>query len=581
MKESDTQSSYLLQLENLLQEYDHDGIDWTKVDFEDNQECLNLFEKKPLGLFSLLDEESTFPKGTDLTFAHKLNQHLNANPRFKGKRGGAFSVHHYAGEVLYDTSGFLEKNRDLLHSDSVQLLSSCSCQLPQLFASNMLNQSQKPGSPLWRLGGADSQKQSVGMKFKGQLFKLMQRLENTTPHFIRCIKPNSKQLPGMYEKELVLQQLKCCGVLEVVRISRSGYPTRMTHQQFARRYGFLLLENVVSEDPLSVSVAILQQFNIQPDMYQVDVRGESARKEFGLLTRRQRAVLLIQKHIKQQITRKSFKDQKNAIIHLQSVIRAWLARRQFEILQNLGESNIKLTKMETEVDVEFQETKNSKHEHIKVLPSVLSELHRRVMKAEAALRQKDDENETLQQQLKQYERRWLEYENKMKSMEETWQRQFTSLQMSLAAAKRTLAADDIVGQAGRPDASPGLHYYDSEDGISAGSRTPDGMPFRAPTRSSDVDGGRLAVSRLAKEFERHKQVFDDDAGFLVEVKSRQHVVPDMNPDEELRKLKARFAIWKKEYKVRLRETKVALQKLGNAETDKSKKKWWGKRSTKT
>eukprot|EP00268_Persea_americana_P033900 TRINITY_DN33547_c0_g1_i3.p1 TRINITY_DN33547_c0_g1~~TRINITY_DN33547_c0_g1_i3.p1 ORF type:complete len:1225 (-),score=304.05 TRINITY_DN33547_c0_g1_i3:415-4089(-) len=624
---------HLFKLEQ--EEYDHDGIDWTKVDFEDNQECLNLFEKKPLGLFSLLDEESTFPKGTDLTFAHKLNQHLNANPRFKGKRGGAFSVHHYAGEVLYDTSGFLEKNRDLLHSDSVQLLSSCSCQLPQLFASNMLNQSQKPGSPLWRLGGADSQKQSVGMKFKAQLFKLMQRLENTTPHFIRCIKPNSKQLPGMYEKELVLQQLKCCGVLEVVRISRSGYPTRMTHQQFARRYGFLLLENVVSEDPLSVSVAILQQFNIQPDMYQVGytklffrtgqigtledvrnqtlkgilgvqkrfrgqrarryfqelktritalqsyVRGESARKEFGHLTRRQRAVLLIQKHIKQQITRKSFKDQKNAIIHLQSVIRAWLARRQFEILQNLGESNIKLTKMETEVDVEFQETKNSKHEHIKVLPSVLSELHRRVMKAEAALRQKDDENETLQQQLKQYERRWLEYENKMKSMEETWQRQFTSLQMSLAAAKRTLAADDIVGQAGRPDASPGLHYYDSEDGISAGSRTPDGMPFRAPTRSSDVDGGRLAVSRLAKEFERHKQVFDDDAGFLVEVKSRQHVVPDMNPDEELRKLKARFAIWKKEYKVRLRETKVALQKLGNAETDKSKKKWWGKRSTKT
>lgn len=139
----------------------------------------------------------------------------------------------------------------------------------------------------------------------------------------------------------------------------------------------------------------------------------------------------------------------------------------------------------------------------------------------------------------------------------------------------------MVGQAGRPDASPGLHYYDSEDGISVGSRTPDAMSFKVPTRPSDVDGGRHAVSRLAREFERHKQVFDDDAGFLVEVKSRQHVVPDMNPDEELRRLKARFAIWKKEYKVRLRETKVALQKLGNSETDKSRKKWWGKRSSRT
>ena len=65
----------------------------------------------------------------------------------------------------------------------------------------------------------------------------MQQLENTSPHFIHCIKPNDKQLPGMYDKDLVLEQLRCCGVLEVLKISRSGYPTRMTHQEFARRYG--------------------------------------------------------------------------------------------------------------------------------------------------------------------------------------------------------------------------------------------------------------------------------------------------------------------------------------------------------
>lgn len=75
---------------------------------------------------------------------------------------------------------------------------------------------------------------------QGQLFKLMKRLENTTPHFIRCIKPNNYQSPGSYNQELVLQQLRCCGVLEVVRISRSGFPTRMSHQKFARRYDFLV-----------------------------------------------------------------------------------------------------------------------------------------------------------------------------------------------------------------------------------------------------------------------------------------------------------------------------------------------------
>ncbi|KAJ6929524.1 myosin-1-like [Populus alba x Populus x berolinensis] len=260
---------HLFKLEQ--EEYIQDGIDWTKVDFDDNQDCLNLFEKKPLGLLSLLDEESTFPNGTDLTFANKLKQHLNSNSCFRGERGKAFSVSHYAGEVTYDTTGFLEKNRDLLHLDSIQLLSSCSCHLPQIFASNMLTQSEKPVvGPLYKAGGADSQKLSVATKFKGQLFQLMQRLENTTPHFIRCIKPNNSQSPGSYEQGLVLQQLRCCGVLEVVRISRSGFPTRMSHQKFARRYGFLLLESVAySQDPLSISVAILHQFDILPEMYQV------------------------------------------------------------------------------------------------------------------------------------------------------------------------------------------------------------------------------------------------------------------------------------------------------------------------
>ena len=104
---------------------------------------------------------------------------------------------------------------------------------------------------------------------QGQLFKLMNTLENTTPHFIRCIKPNSKQLPRVYEEDLVLQQLRCCGVLEVVRISRSGYPTRLTLQEFAGRYGFLLADKKVSQDPLSVSIAVLKQYDVHPEMYQV------------------------------------------------------------------------------------------------------------------------------------------------------------------------------------------------------------------------------------------------------------------------------------------------------------------------
>ncbi|KAK2413939.1 P-loop containing nucleoside triphosphate hydrolase superfamily protein [Trifolium repens] len=147
----------------VFQDYEIDGVDWTKVDFEDNQECLELIEK--LWLLSPLDEESNFPRATDLTLANKLRQHLQTNPYFKGDWGRGFSVCHYAGEVLYDTSGVLEKNKDPMPSDSIQLLSSCSCKLLQPFSKTLNHQSQKQSNSQ-HAGAFDSQKQSVSTKFK-------------------------------------------------------------------------------------------------------------------------------------------------------------------------------------------------------------------------------------------------------------------------------------------------------------------------------------------------------------------------------------------------------------------------------
>ncbi|KAK1279441.1 hypothetical protein QJS04_geneDACA003163 [Acorus gramineus] len=617
---------HLFKLEQ--EDYTQDGIDWTRVEFEDNQECLNLFEKKPLGLLSLLDEESNFPKATDLTFATKLKQHLNSNYYFKGERGGAFKVCHYAGEVLYDTSGFLEKNRDPLHIDFMNLLSSCRCELPQLFGRNMLNESKKLLSPLRRLHATDSQKQSVGAKFKVQLFKLMQRLENTSPHFIRCIKPNTKQLPGIYDKDLVLQQLRCCGVLEVVRIARSGYPTRMTHQQFAKRYGFLLLEDVESHDPLSISVAVLQHYNVLPDMYQVGytklffrtgqigalddarnqtlqgilaiqkgfrgqsarrafkelkkasmilqsyVRGEKARKEFEYALNSRRAAIVIQKHVKQHIAKRAYNDQKIAVIHIQSVIRGWLARKHLSFLQNVEVLKLKLKDPDGEDD--YDDFKDFEQE--RAHQSALEELERRVFKAETALKQKEEENAILKLQLQQYDVKWLDYEAKMTSMEEMWQQQMTSLQMSLAAARKSLAADDTMSQPGRFDASPSPLYYESDDGVSLESRTPESVPVRSRTSDPGTDVGQHAVNRLIRDFEQRTHVFDYDARSVIEGKSGQSS-SNMNPKQELRKLKKRFIAWKKEFKVRLHETKATFQKRGNSEVERTWKNWWGKRTT--
>lgn len=602
---------HLFKLEQ--EEYELDGIDWTKVDFKDNHECLNLFEKKPLGLLSLLDEESNFPKATDLTFANKLKRQLNANPCFKGERDGAFIICHYAGEVLYDTTGFLEKNRDPLHSDLIQLLSSCTLQLPQLFASNMLNQ-----------------KQSVGSKFKGQLFKLMQQLESTTPHFIRCIKPNRKQLPGVFEKDLVLEQLRCSGVLEVVRISRCGYPTRMTHQQFSSRYECLILESIASKDPLSISVAILQQFNILPDMYQVGytklyfrtgqiavledmrkkllqgilgiqkcfrgkkarhifheakrgiailqsfIRGENARREYYYLVNRWRAGVL---------SRDTLDDRQRAIIQLQAVIRGWLSRRHMNHMQNSVNLNLEQTKYKRKSERKTSEDIEEKH--VKVLPSILTELQRRVLKAESTVTQKEEENASLKEQLLQLESKWSENEAKMKLIEEMWQKQVGSLQMSLAASKKNLALDNNTSQPSRLDAtSPSQLYYDSEDATSMGTQTPGGStPLKFSNSTADAQAGREtnggynAVGLMVKEFEHRRQNFDDGSKSLVELKSSQNG-SSLNPAEELRRLKLRFEAWKKEFKVRLRETKARLHKLGHySEAEKSRRKWWGKKST--
>ncbi|VAH04585.1 unnamed protein product [Triticum turgidum subsp. durum] len=611
---------HLFKLEQ--EEYVEDGIDWAKVEFEDNQDCLNLFEKKPLGLLSLLDEESTFPNATDLTFANKLKQHLDTNSCFRGERGKAFTVRHYAGEVAYDTSGFLEKNRDLLHMDSIQFLAKCKLSIPQTFASKMLAQSDNLESVPYRPSVADSQKLSVAMKFKGQLFQLMQRLESTTPHFIRCIKPNNLQLPAIYGQELVLQQLKCCGVLEVVRISRSGYPTRMTHQKFARRYGFLLLEDVASQDPLSVSVAILHQFNILPEMYQVGytklffrtgqignlentrnrtlhgvlrvqscfrghqarrhaserirgvlalqsfIRAENARQSYSSLSKKHRAATLVQKNLKGWLARRYFIKIRKASVVVQSGIRGCLVRR--------CAGNVDLLN----VLREFESKKEADGDQILIKASFLAELQRRILRAEATVREKDEENEMLHQRLQQYENRWLEYEQKMKAMEEMWQKQMRSLQSSLSVAKKSLALDETPRMS---DSSVEQSWESNGNHVGGGSSQQLAAAPRITGR--DMNASMSVIGRLAEELEQRSQVFADDAKFLVEVKSGQ-ADASLNPDVELRRLKQNFDSWKKDFGSRIRETKVILNKLasggggGNESSPNSaKRKWWGRLNT--
>ncbi|KAJ8534476.1 hypothetical protein K7X08_016204 [Anisodus acutangulus] len=599
---------HLFKLEQ--EEYELDGIDWTKVDFQDNQECLDLFEKKPAGLISLLDEESNFHKATDLTFANKLKQHLKANPCYRGYRE-EFGIRHYAGEVIYYTSGFLEKNRDTVHSEIIQLLSSSSEDLPKLFASSFANQSKKTASPSIDIEISDFQKQTVATKFKDILFKLMQQLESTAPHFICCIKPNNKQVPGMYNNDLVFEQLRSYGLFEVVRISRSGYPTRMTHQEFCKRYGVLLPEDHERKDPLSMSVSILRQFDILSEMYQVgytklyfragqiaaleDVRkkvlqgtldvqkcysGHHVRRHFHEL---EGGVIILQSFVRGEIARRQYEvsleskrkvankendEQLVAAVQIQSAIRYWLAQRhlnQLQSLKKLNQDRVKPARKTSEQDLPAE-----------ILPSVVEDLERRVMVAEANLEEKEKENAALKEQVNQLESRWSDYEVRMRSMEEMWQKQMASLQGSLAAAKKSLSVDN---PAGKLEGSPSPCGYESEDTItSMGTRTPGGStPIEFPSNGNrEINGGLCVVNYLNREFELQKQNFDEEAMAIAQLKSEQ--LRSTNPAEDFRRLRHRFEEWKKDYKARLKETKAKVHKLGYSESEKTRRTWWGKKS---
>ncbi|PIN19625.1 Myosin ATPase [Handroanthus impetiginosus] len=465
------------------------------------------------------------------------------------------------------------------------------------------------------MGMPASQKQSVATKFKGQLFKLMQQLESTTPHFIRCIKPNNKQIPGAFDNDLVLEQLRCCGVLEVVRISRSGYPTRMTHQEFTRRYGFLLPEKSACQDPLSTSVAILQQFDILPEMYQVGYtklyfragqisslenvrkqvlqgtlevqkcfRGHRARRYFhklkggvvtlqsyvrGEIARKEYSVLL---GLKKQVACRKLDEQLMAVVQIQSVIRGWLVRRQLGNLRNSRQSNVSKRKPGRRIS----EVKDLTPE---MLPLVVEELQKRVLMQEATIGRKEKENAALREQVQQYEARWSEYEAKMKSMEEMWQKQMASLQMSLAAAKKSLGTDNTITQPRKRHGTQSPCFYDSED-TPLGPRTPDGStPARVlnygieAAADGDTNGGLNPVSPLVREFEQRKQNFDDEAQAIVQAKS-ENALP-VNFAEELRRLKQRFEAWKKDYKVRLREAKAKVHKMGHHAEAEKRRTWNG------
>ncbi|XP_026523360.1 myosin-1B-like isoform X5 [Notechis scutatus] len=227
------------------EEYKKEGIEWEFIDFGmDLAACIELIEK-PMGIFSILEEECMFPKATDTSFKNKLyDQHLGKCKNFekpkpgKGKAEAHFSLVHYAGTVDYNISGWLEKNKDPLNESVIQLYQKSSMKtLALLFADRPadLGKNLSKEHPFQK----GSSFQTVSALFRENLNKLMSNLKSTHPHFVRCLIPNETKTPGVMEHELVLHQLRCNGVLEGIRICRKGFPSRIIYGDFKQRYRIL------------------------------------------------------------------------------------------------------------------------------------------------------------------------------------------------------------------------------------------------------------------------------------------------------------------------------------------------------
>jgi len=224
------------------EEYARERIEWKFIDFgHDLQPTIDLIElPNPIGIFSCLDEDCVMPKATDKSFTEKLHS-LWDGKTAKYKRSllnQGFMLTHYAAEVEYATEGWLEKNKDPLNDNITRLLAaSHDMYIASLFADYSEEAGEHMGAPKSRV--KKGLFRTVAQRHKEQLSSLMTQLNSTHPHFVRCIIPNHQKRPKRLHPPLVLDQLRCNGVLEGIRIARTGFPNRLPFAEFRQRYEVL------------------------------------------------------------------------------------------------------------------------------------------------------------------------------------------------------------------------------------------------------------------------------------------------------------------------------------------------------
>ncbi|PVU95808.1 hypothetical protein BB561_001576 [Smittium simulii] len=338
------------------EEYQREQLqNWTFIDFNDNQNCIELIEGR-FGIMGILDEESRLQQGTDETTLTKLyNQFAPDKPGAKKKvhdmdskketpsdyfarpriMKPEFSVFHYANCVTYSIEGFVEKNRDTVSDEMQNLLRSSKF----TFFTKIIEDPEPEEvveQPKSRRIDSNPKKPTLGTVFKKSLIDLMKTIENTDSHYIRCIKPNEAKTAWGFDGVMVLSQLRACGVLETIRISCAGYPSRLTKQDFVVRYS-ILYTNIRNETDIDDAAKILMR-NILKDesLYQIGLTkvffraGILAQLERNRTERLDKSALMLQKNYRRMKQRRIYLKLRNATITLQYSVKSFLAKKELQ-----------------------------------------------------------------------------------------------------------------------------------------------------------------------------------------------------------------------------------------------------------
>uniref|UniRef100_A0AAQ5YZS4 Myosin, heavy chain 11b, smooth muscle n=1 Tax=Amphiprion ocellaris TaxID=80972 RepID=A0AAQ5YZS4_AMPOC len=299
------------------EEYKREGIEWNFIDFGlDLQPCIELIERpnNPPGILALLDEECWFPKATDVSFVEKLlnthTGHVKFSKPKQHKDKLMFSVLHYAGKVDYNAANWLTKNMDPLNDNVTALLNNSSSTFIQdlwkdvdrVVGLETMTKMSESSAPTKSKKGMF---RTVGQLYKESLGKLMTTLHNTQPNFVRCIIPNHEKRAGKMDSHLVLEQLRCNGVLEGIRICRQGFPNQ-------RPFTLIIVKHLdldpnlyrIGQSKMFFRTGVLAQLEEERDLkltvviiaFQAQARGFLGRKAFSKRQQQLSAMKVIQRN---------------------------------------------------------------------------------------------------------------------------------------------------------------------------------------------------------------------------------------------------------------------------------------------